>query len=114
MTLRMKGRPRRWAALLGACGTACAHGAPAPEETFRQIQQDEAVLARASAERARLPACSAAACDADERMCGASEALCSRARALHDRDASARCGRARDVCTATREHARERCATQAP
>lgn len=93
------------------------HGASERELAFRQIQVYEAELARSQAELTRGDACHFGTTpdrDPSRAVCEASLGLCALSSELADRDASQRCLRAGDACTAAREHGRVRCATHAP
>lgn len=100
--------------------SGCAHrlSAAESEQGFRKLQQHEAALARAEGERGHLMQQGASECappmhQATERVCAEASALCETSHGLRDRDADARCLRARDTCGAALEHVRVRCATQA-
>lgn len=99
-------------ALLLALGCACAHSAVDREQSFRGIQRYEAEIARGeaalrAAEPASLPELEARALrhHEAESVCSASQALCVLSGELDDRDATARCLRARDACSSARKRA---------
>jgi len=82
------------------------------DQTFRTIQVHEASISRAQAELTLRDDCERG--QATEQVCDAAQALCAASSALSDRDATARCVRAGDTCSAAREHRRARCARHGP
>jgi hypothetical protein len=116
-------------ALAGSCGSDHLQ-ASQREALYRHMQVHEAELARAQAHTSGADATSLADGAPRERcvaegaaaraICEASQAVCSLGQRLDERDASLRCLRASDACTAAharlaaREHGRASCATHAP
>jgi hypothetical protein len=98
------------------CATGL-RGAGERELAFRQLQVHEAQVARSQAELTSADICHFGTThdrDPARSVCEASLALCTLTSELADRDASQRCLRASDACTAAREHGRALCATHAP
>lgn len=101
ITLRRLG-----SALIGALAVACG-GAPHADvdAVFAAMQVDEARIehaARALEDASEIGAREAAG----HELCDAATDLCARAETLdHDRDADARCARARERCTRARAEA---------
>jgi hypothetical protein len=94
--------------------TGCAKHAIGPhDQAFRRIQVHEAELANAQARLLHELQCTAQTARDEQHICGATRSLCELSSALGDRDASLRCLRASDACSAAREHRRALCATQA-
>ena len=83
------------------------------DQAFRCIQIHEAELANAQARLLHETQCTAQTTSAAQHVCHATRSLCELSSELRDHDASLRCLRASDACSAAREHRRALCATHA-